>query len=73
MVEVIRRKRPMTAREMATKYGISARSVRRVFAQPRAEYLAYSLSRVKPWEALGMSRATWYRQGKPTERQPDEK
>jgi hypothetical protein len=24
-----------------------------------------SISRQKPWEALGMSRATWYRKGKP--------
>ncbi len=31
----------------------------------RAEYLAQSLMRAKPWEALGMSRATWYRKGKP--------
>ena len=22
----------------------------------------------KPWEAIGMSRATWYRRGKPTEK-----
>jgi len=22
-------------------------------------------TRAKPWEALGMSRATWYRRGKP--------
>jgi hypothetical protein len=32
---------------------------------PRAEYLAGSLSRSKPWEAQGMSRAKWYRLGKP--------
>ena len=30
-------------------------------AKPRAEYEGYSLSRRKPWEALGVSRATWYR------------
>lgn len=34
-------------------------------AVPREEYEASSLSRHKPWEKLGMSRATWYRQGKP--------
>jgi hypothetical protein len=34
-------------------------------AQPRADYLAQSLSRVRPWVALGMSRASWYRAGKP--------
>lgn len=31
----------------------------------RATYEANSLSRRKPWEALGMSRASWYRAGKP--------
>jgi hypothetical protein len=36
-------------------------------AKPRAEYEARSLTRTKPWEALGMSRRTWYRRGtKPT-------
>jgi hypothetical protein len=24
----------------------------------------------KPWEAIGISRATWYRHGKPTEKPP---
>jgi hypothetical protein len=32
----------------------------------RAEYLAGSLSRLKPWQAQGMSRMTWYRKGKPS-------
>jgi hypothetical protein len=31
----------------------------------RAEYEAGSTSRNKPWEALGMSRRSWYRAGKP--------
>jgi hypothetical protein len=31
----------------------------------RAAYLAASISRTKPWEALGMKRRTWYRRGKP--------
>lgn len=31
----------------------------------RAEYEAGSISRMKPWEAMGMSRATWHRKGKP--------
>lgn len=35
-------------------------------AQPRTEYEATSISRAKPWQQLGMSRATWYRAGKPT-------
>lgn len=30
-------------------------------AQPRAEYETNSVSRAKPWEALGISRRTWYR------------
>jgi hypothetical protein len=30
--------------------------------RPRAEYLAGSASRRKPWQALGISRAAWYRQ-----------
>lgn len=34
-------------------------------AVERAEYLARSLSKAKPWEKLGMSRASWYRAGKP--------
>lgn len=34
-------------------------------AMERAIYEANSLSRKKPWEALGMSRASWYRAGKP--------
>lgn len=31
----------------------------------RQTYESQSLSRQKPWEALGMSRRTWYRAGKP--------
>ena len=35
--------------------------------QRRDQYLAQnSLSRMKPWLALGISRSEWYRQGKPT-------
>jgi hypothetical protein len=32
----------------------------------RAEFLTNSLTNTKPWENLGMSRAAWYRKGKPT-------
>lgn len=35
-------------------------------AMERAKYEANSISKTKPWEALGMSRRTWYRAGKPT-------
>jgi len=34
-------------------------------AASREEYEANSLSRRKPWEALGMSRASWYQNGRP--------
>jgi hypothetical protein len=34
-------------------------------AKPRAQYEAQSLIHTKPWLALGMSRAAWYRAGKP--------
>lgn len=34
-------------------------------ALDRQTYVSTSLSRRKPWESLGMSRASWYRAGKP--------
>jgi hypothetical protein len=35
-------------------------------SQSRQQYLAASgIARTRPWERLGMSRATWYRAGKP--------
>jgi hypothetical protein len=37
-------------------------------SKTRAEYEANSLTRTKPWEALGMSRTRWYELGKPTGR-----
>jgi len=33
-------------------------------AKPRAEYLAQSLSRLRPWQAMGISRSTWERRRK---------
>ena len=33
--------------------------------RPRSEYEANSLSKTKPWEQLGLSRARWYRIGRP--------
>jgi predicted transcriptional regulator len=59
------KKRHGTARELAEKWGVTPRTVQRYIAQPRADYEAQSLTRAKPWEGLGMSRATWYRHGKP--------
>ena len=38
-------------------------------AQPRTQYEANSIRRTKPWVSLGMSRAAWYRAGKPTPEQ----
>jgi hypothetical protein len=35
-------------------------------AKPRTEYEANSINRIKPWVVLGMSRASWYRAGRPT-------
>lgn len=58
-------RRGKTASQLAKKFGITARTVQRYTSIPRAEYEAQALTRSKPWEALGMSRATWYRRGKP--------
>lgn len=60
-------KRPgnRTAEEVGKAVGLSARTVRRHVAQPRADWLAEnSARRTKPWEAEGVSRATWYRRRK---------
>ena len=66
MIEKIRKKRPMTAQKMAEKFGVSIRTVQSIFSEPREEYLAsHTTNRSKPWEAMSMSRATWYRKGKP--------
>jgi response regulator of citrate/malate metabolism len=59
--------RPRTAREMAEKVGCSPRTIRKYWAIPRAEYEANALTKSMPWAAVGMSRATWYRHGKPTQ------
>ncbi|QNT60410.1 HTH domain protein (plasmid) [Neisseria musculi] len=59
-------KRPFTARELAEKFKCSQVTIRKYWAQDRADYLAEnSISRDKPWEHLGISRATWYRRRKP--------
>lgn len=54
-----------TAAELAKRLGVNIKTVYKYTAVPREEYEANSISRAKPWEALGMSRATWYRKGKP--------
>ncbi len=53
--------RPMPARDLGSILGLSARSARRYWAQPRAAYEANSSNRGKPWQHAGMSRASWYR------------
>lgn len=59
-------KRPMSAREMAAKFNVAESTITRWWSQTRADYLAEnSISRDKPWEHFGISRATWYRRGKP--------
>jgi len=56
-------KRPTnrTAKAIAAAIGRSRSTIVRHIAQPRADYEANSLNRTKPWEALGVSRSTWYR------------
>lgn len=54
-----------TASQLAKTFNISARTVQKYTSIPRAEYEAQSFSKLKPWEDLGISRATWYRRGKP--------
>ena len=39
----------------------SGRTARRYRAQPRSEYETQSLSRAAPWQAMGISRRTYYR------------
>lgn len=65
MAEKRRSARNKTAKEIAAKVGCSERTVRYWWSMPRAEYEANSITRAAPWEKLGVSRATWYRNGKP--------
>lgn len=65
MAEKRRSVRNKTAKEIAAKVGCSERTVRYWWSMPRDEYEAKSITRSSPWVALGMSRATWYRKGKP--------
>lgn len=50
-----------TSGEVAEILHCSKRNARRIQAVPRAQYEANSLSRLKPWEALEISRSTYYR------------
>jgi hypothetical protein len=60
--------RTLISRDMAAERHRKREEARRRAsgAVDRATYEANSASRQKPWEALGMSRASWYRAGKPT-------
>lgn len=60
-------RRKSTAVELAKEMGCNPRTVRRYVALPRAVYEANAISATKPWEALDMSRASWYRKGKPAQ------
>ncbi len=65
-------KRDVTSKELAKRFGCSTRTVFRAWSQSRADYLAEnSISRDKPWEHFGISRATWYRRGKPMPSETD--
>jgi len=72
MIEPVRKKRKATAKALAEKWGVSARTIRNYVAISRSEYLVNALGNAQPWAALGMSRATWYRHGKPTQQTPQE-
>jgi hypothetical protein len=50
----------MNNQQIADLLGRSTRTARRYVATPRAEYEANSISAAKPWEALGISRRTYY-------------
>ena len=54
-------KRTVSIAQLAKLLGRSKRTARRVWAQARADYEAAALAKKKPWEAQGISRATWYR------------
>lgn len=54
----------LSGAEVAQILGCSRRNARRYHATPRHQYEANSLSRKQPWEAMGISRSTWYRRKK---------
>jgi len=56
-----RSRRPISLAALAERLGVSLRQARRLWAEPRAEYEGRSLARLKPWQAEGISRATFYR------------
>jgi hypothetical protein len=54
-------RRTVSLAELARRLGLSLRQARRLWAEPREDYLNRSLSKVRPWIDQGVSRATWYR------------
>jgi hypothetical protein len=55
-----------TKRRKEAKRQAMAAARRAKGATPRAEYEAKSVSQTKPWEAIGISRASWYRRHRQT-------
>lgn len=62
-----RKLRTLISSDMAKERDRERHTARRraAGAVDRQTYESRSLTRQKPWEALGMSRASWYRAGKP--------
>ena len=56
MIETVRKKRHGTARELAERFGVSPRTVQRLVAEERSEYVGRAVSRREQIIAL-------YRQG----------
>lgn len=65
----IQKARNMTQKEAAARLGMSISTIKRYWSMSREQYEAQSITRAQPWAALGMSRATWYRRGKPDPQQ----
>jgi len=58
--------RPRPMADFVSAAGRTPRTIRRYVAEARADYEGRSISRARPWAALGVSRATWYRKRKET-------
>jgi len=56
-----RSRRTMAIKALAKLMQRSERTVRRYWAEARADYQSKGAARQRPWEAAGISRATWYR------------
>ena len=59
-----RRRKRLSAAELAARLGCSERTARRYQAEPRQEFEQRSLERQQPWQAEGISRSTWFRRRK---------